>query len=219
VGLFIIDGDTSSPGLPGVALYLSIELSVGAPPAGGAGGVSAIDGIFRLEGEVVLVLNTTFRTQSFVIPDEFLRLMPADTAPAVVIGASIPGITGQLNERNDGIDNDGKNGIDDAGEGTAPEAYIVATIQGSITLFDSITLAGIISISAGSSGFVRITGAVSPDRSIYASTRTMTALPQPSIRPSLGAQPSPWLRAARYQACRWPVTSFWISSPSMAGWC
>jgi hypothetical protein len=164
VGLFIIDADFTPPGLPGVALYLSIELSVGAAPEGEEPGVGSLDGIFELQGEVILVLNTTMRNQEFVIPDEFLRLMPEGTEALIVIGASIPSITGTPNQRNDGIDNDLVNGIDDVGEGDDPSIYIVATIRGSIQLFDTITLAGLISFSASANtegAYVRITGAVS----------------------------------------------------------
>src|SRR6185503_16277210 len=65
VGLLIIDGSTSSPGLPGLAMLLNLELTLGASPdaAEGSDSTSALDGIFELRGSVVLMLNTTLREQ------------------------------------------------------------------------------------------------------------------------------------------------------------
>src|SRR5436190_12080561 len=47
VGLAIIDGSIGSPGIPGVALLVHLELSLGATPDGPSGGdqTSALDGI------------------------------------------------------------------------------------------------------------------------------------------------------------------------------
>jgi len=66
-GLAIIDAKLSGPGIPGIALLLHLELDVGTAGGGPGGGVSTIgDGsLFRLKGEVLLMLNTTMREQVF----------------------------------------------------------------------------------------------------------------------------------------------------------
>ena len=148
VGLLIIDGDTSSPGLPGIALMLNVELTLGASPdgAGGSDQASALDGIFELRGSVVVTLNTTLREQVFEIPQSFLDLLPDDAPTTVTVYASAPEIDGSKRE--------------DA----APEFYVSANIQGSIILFDTLTLTGFISFTAATdidgNAFVRIAGAV-----------------------------------------------------------
>jgi hypothetical protein len=55
------------PGLPGIAMMLNLELTLGAS-AEGSDQASALDGIFELRGSVVVTMNTTLREQVFQIP-------------------------------------------------------------------------------------------------------------------------------------------------------
>ena len=157
-GLIIIDGRLAGPGIPGIALLLNLKLEFGNPPpdapADDRGSVSSLndDGgnpVFRLTGEVVLMLNTTFREQVFEIPDAFLPLLPEGAPTTVEIYDNAPDLTG---------DRSTAAGID-------PSIYITANIQGSITLFDTITLSGFIgftaSVDTSGNAFIRISGAVS----------------------------------------------------------
>src|SRR5262249_26235414 len=132
VGLLIIDGNTSGPGLPGIAMMLNVELTLGASPDGpeGSDSTSALDGIFELHGSVVLTLNTTLREQTFQIPQSFIALMPADAPTSITVYAAAPAIDGSKRDN------------------VAPEFYIAANIQGSITLFDQITLSGYLAFTA-----------------------------------------------------------------------
>ena len=149
-GLLIIDASTAGPGIPGVALMLNVELSVGVPPpnapADDRGSVSDIGNgrIFRLTGEVLVMLNTTKRDQNFRIPDSFLPLLPAGAPPTITIFDNAPKLNGERSTE----------------PGAQRNIYITANIQGSITLFDAITLSGFIGFTA-SEGQVRISGAVS----------------------------------------------------------
>ena len=149
IGLVIIDASLEGPGIPGIALMLSVQLSVGAPPESGdddSASVSNLDGIFRLEGQVVVTLNTTLREQTLNVPTSFDDLMPADIPRVFTIHDSAPNPDGS-----------------DAG-GT-PAIYVAASIQGSITLFDTLTMSGFIGFTASvditGNVFVRITAAVS----------------------------------------------------------
>jgi hypothetical protein len=78
---------------------------------------------------VVVTLNTTLREQVFEIPQSFLDLLPDDAPTTVTVHAAAPEIDGS--KRN-----------------VPPEIYVSANIQGSITLFDAITLTGFISFTA-----------------------------------------------------------------------
>ena len=90
------------------------------------------------------MLNTTMREQIFEVPEEFWPFLPpgADTTLTIFDNAPNP------------------DGSRQTAAGADPSIYITATIQGSITLFDAITLSGVISFTAGT-GQVRIAGAVS----------------------------------------------------------
>ncbi|MBK8118783.1 MAG: hypothetical protein IPK39_05835 [Sulfuritalea sp.] len=149
VGLIIIDGATAPPGLPGIAMMLNLQLTFGASPDGASGSdqASALDGIFELRGSVVVTMNTTLREQVFQIPRSFLDLLPDDAPSTVTVFAAAPEINGTKRVN------------------AAPEIYISANIQGSITLFDTITLTGFISFTAATdanlNAYVRIAGAVS----------------------------------------------------------
>ena len=133
-------------------MLLNVELSFGSSPESpddDRGEVSALDGIFELEGKVTLMLNTTLREQTFTIPDSFLALLPDDAATTVEIYDSAPAIDGTRSSE----------------PGVNPSIYISANILGSITLFDTITLSGYISFTASvdinGNAFIRISGAVS----------------------------------------------------------
>ena len=101
----------------------------------------------RFEGKVQVVFNTTLEDQTFAVPESFLvgpagRLPVADqvfeSAPNLAGNAKlVPGDTGGL--------------------------YLKALIQGSMTLFDQITLSGFLAftVQAGGASFVKIDGAVS----------------------------------------------------------
>jgi hypothetical protein len=146
-GLAIIDAELSGPGIPGLALFLNLELSVGSPgDGGGGGGASTIgDGsLFRLEGEVTLMVNTTMREQVFEVPEEFWPFLPPGAPTTLEIYDNAPNL-------------DGSRATD---AGADPNIYVTAVIQGSITLFDTITLSGTIGFTA-STGQVRISGAIS----------------------------------------------------------
>ena len=86
--------------------------------------------ISDLRGSVVVTMNTTLREQVFQIPRSFLDLLPDDAPSTVTVYAAAPEINGSKR-----VDAD-------------PEIYISANIQGSITLFDTITLSGFISFTA-----------------------------------------------------------------------
>ena len=107
----------------------------------------ASGGIFELRGSVGVTLNTTLREQVFEIPQSFLDLLPDDAPTTVTVYAAAPEIDGSKRE------------------GVPPEFYISANIQGSIKLFDTITLTGFISFTAATdvnlNAYVRIAGAVS----------------------------------------------------------
>jgi hypothetical protein len=149
-GLLIIDGSTSGPGIPGIALMLNLQLGVGVPPpnapADDRSSVSNIGNgsIFRLTGEVLVMLNTTMRDQIFEIPDSFLPLLPPGAPTTIEIYDNAPGLDGMRSTP----------------AGQDRNIYVTANIQGSITLFDTITLSGFIGFTA-STGQVRISGAVS----------------------------------------------------------
>ncbi|MCK4537152.1 MAG: hypothetical protein KAT93_09065, partial [Desulfuromonadales bacterium] len=154
VGLIIIDGRFEGPGIPGIAMMLDVELTFGATPDAPDDGrddidQSIFDGIFELRGKVTLTLNTTLREQVFEIPDSFLALMPDDAATVVTIFDAAPAIDGSRSSE----------------AGVDPAIYISANIQGSIVLFDTITLTGFLaftaSVDTSGNAFVRITGAVS----------------------------------------------------------
>ncbi len=94
-----------------------------------------------------MTLNTTLREQVFQIPQSFLALLPADAPTTVTVYAAAPENRRQrARERGAGV-------------------LRLANIQGSIILFDTVTLTGFLSFTAATdihgNGFVRIAGAVS----------------------------------------------------------
>ena len=94
------------------------------------------------------MLNTTFREQVFEIPDAFLALLPDGSPTTIEIFDNAPDLQGNRQTE----------------PGVSPSIYITAMIQGSITLFDTITLSGFIGFSAaaGPNGaYIQIAGAVS----------------------------------------------------------
>jgi hypothetical protein len=102
VGLIIIDARTTVPGappgeqgVPGIAMALNLELSLGDPEGGDQ--TSALSGIFELRGSVTVAMNTTLREQVFDIPQAFLELMPRDAPTRIPVHKSAPDING--NER------------------------------------------------------------------------------------------------------------------------
>ena len=144
-GLLIIDGRIGGGGLPGIALMLDVELQFGASVEG-AEQTSVLDGIFELRGKVTVFLNTTMREQVFQIPQSFLDLLPEGTPTQITVYAAAPDLNG------------------DPPPAGAVGIYVSASIQGSIKLFDVVTLTGFIGFTAevGPNGaFVRIAGAVS----------------------------------------------------------
>ncbi|MBT8144808.1 MAG: hypothetical protein KJO55_08905, partial [Gammaproteobacteria bacterium] len=151
VGLVIIDGRIEGPGIPGIALFLNVELSVGAPPDAGddEASVSALEGIFQLEGKVRVTMNTTLREQVFNVPQSFQALLPDDAPTVVTIYDNAPEIDGARATET----------------GVSPSIYVSASIEGAITLFDTITLTGFIGFTASvdfnGNAFVRISAAVS----------------------------------------------------------
>ena len=148
VGLIIIDASTTAPGLPGLAMMISLKLNLGGATSSPSGGdqTSALTGVFELRGSVVIMLNTTLREQVFEIPQSFLTLLPADSPSTVTVFAAAPNIDGSKSA-------------------SGPNFYISANIQGSIKLYDTITLSGFISFTAAvdpsGSAYVHIVAAVS----------------------------------------------------------
>jgi hypothetical protein len=157
VGLIILDADAASPGLPGLAMMLNLELTLGAS-AEGSDQASALDGIFELRGSVVVTMNTTLREQVFQIPRSFLDLLPDDAPTTVTVYAAAPEINGSKR-----VDAD-------------PEIYISANIQGSITLFDTITLSGFISFTAATDLSGPTPSCASPVRSAPTSSTSARCL-------------------------------------------
>jgi hypothetical protein len=132
-GLAIIDARLSGPGIPGIALFLDLQLSVGGGGAGGGGAPGLGDGsLFRLEGRVTVMMNTTMREQVFEVPEEFWPFMPPGAPTSIEVFDNAPNLDGSRQ----------------TAPGADPNIYITANIQGSITLFNAITLSGYIGFTA-----------------------------------------------------------------------
>jgi len=151
-GLLIINFGTHGT-TPGIAGYFDLEISAGQAPTDGTqpGGLTNIGGghIFRFEGRVSIMFNTTLVEQVFDVPSMFRDLLPTTSPTHYVIFKNQPNL-------------DGSAALNPGGAG---EIYIKAKIQGSITLFDVVTLTGFLSIGVGVNGpngvTIEIAGAAS----------------------------------------------------------
>ena len=139
-GLMIIDFGTAPGHIAGIAGMFDLEITAGIAPTDGTqqGGLTNIGGghIFRFEGRVQVMFNTTLQQQDFDVPAMFRDLLPTTSPTHYTIFKNQPNLsgTGPLNP------------------GGAGEIYIKAKVQGSITLFDVLTLTGFLSIGVGVSG-------------------------------------------------------------------
>ena len=157
-GLFIVDFGTGAIGSPrGIAGFFDVQIDVGVQPTDGThpGGLSAIADVFQFEGHIELMFNTTKVERVFSVPTVFRDLLP-DTAPtSYTIFASKPNVNGTAEEVHNPDPTDPHNG----------GYYILALIEGSITLYSTLTLTGFLSIGAelgGPNGVtIEIAGAVS----------------------------------------------------------
>ncbi|HET6548786.1 MAG TPA: calcium-binding protein, partial [Solirubrobacter sp.] len=157
IGLFIIQADRrrddddeplDGNSIPGIAGNFSLEITAGEEPeGGGGGGVGNIGSLFRFQGKVQVVFNTTLEDQTFDVPESFLAVLPEDYPTQIEVFESAPNLAGTA--KADPSDTGG--------------FYVKALIQGSITLFDQITLSGFLAftLQAGGNSFVKIDGAVS----------------------------------------------------------
>ncbi|HEY3484830.1 MAG TPA: calcium-binding protein, partial [Ilumatobacteraceae bacterium] len=140
-GLFILKtGEDGSN--PGVAGYLKVAQSAGL-------GLPAVGSLFSASGSIVVMFNTTFEDQSFVVPESFAPLVEAGLPARFDIFKSAPGLDGQF---------------DPAGDPDG-EVYVVAVIQAELQI-GPITLTGFIRIEAaadGEGGRFELTGAVSTE--------------------------------------------------------
>ena len=152
-GLVMISYDSrpsSTPGYVGIGLsaMFSLTIGVGVPPSGSSddrGGLGSIPGIFTFQGSVKVTLNTTLLDETFVVPQEFLAVLPNDFPGSITITRGAPEIDGSTAHSN------------------SVGFYIQAVITGTITLEDVLTLSGVIGVTLqiGTPTFMRIQGAVS----------------------------------------------------------
>ena len=153
-GLLILD---ARPGRVGIAGLLDISISSGVPDGTGTDGGTLPTGgdIFRFEGNVKLMFNTTRVQQDFTVPAAFRDLLPSDAPTHYLIFASRPTADGVREEATNPDVTNPANG----------SFYITALIEGSITLFNTITMTGFISVGAEVGGpygaSIEIAGAVS----------------------------------------------------------
>ena len=92
-GLLMISYDTrpsSTPGYVGVGLsaMFSLQIGVGIPPSGPSddrSSLSDITGIFTFQGSVKVTINTTLRDETFIVPQEFLAVLPSDFPSTITI--------------------------------------------------------------------------------------------------------------------------------------
>ena len=142
-GLMVIDFGTAPGHFPGIAGMFDLELSAGTAPTDGTdqGGLTNIGGghIFRFDGRIQVVFNTTLIQQDFDVPSMFRDLLPTTSPTHYTIFASQPNLDGTAELVTNPDPYDTANG----------EIYIKAKIQGSITLFDVLTLTGFLSIGVG----------------------------------------------------------------------
>ena len=156
IGLLIVDASGTPTvddphAIPGVAGMLDVELTLQVPGSDQVHNLTGGDGkpLFTFTGSVKVMINTTFKEQTFDVPEEFLSVLPADFPTRLTIFRSHPNLTGDTQDPNGQLDG---------------EAYVFILVQGSITLFDVLTLNGTIAfIAAGGEhgGEIRIAGAVS----------------------------------------------------------
>ena len=85
------------------------------------------------------MLNTTLKEQVFDVPESFLAVLPADFPTTIKIFRSRPTLTGDAQDPN----------FPAPGHPLDGEVYFFLIVQGSISLFDVLTLNGAISFSAG----------------------------------------------------------------------
>ena len=147
-GLFIVDLVADAGGRAGIAGSLSLERSGGSQSTDGDqdtgdfGGIP--DNLFLLDVTISLVFNTTGVDQEFIVPTSFLPLLPAGAPAKIVIGGDAPGQTGPT------------------------EYYFIAMLEGSVTLFNAVTLTGSLQLANSQSEIngetvntTRLTGNVS----------------------------------------------------------
>ncbi|MDX6411752.1 MAG: large repetitive protein, partial [Gaiellaceae bacterium] len=159
-GLLIARGPprvgTSDPAA-GLAAMFQLEITAGTAPGSPSddrGSLSVVDGVFSFTGRVQVMLNTTRQEQTFVVPQEFLSVLPAGFPTSIKIFKSAPGLDGQSEA--------------DPTHNPNGAIYISALIQGTVTLGNVVKLAGFVGITLQGcltadpcSKVVRISGAVS----------------------------------------------------------
>jgi hypothetical protein len=149
VGLLIIDADASSPGLPGIAMLLNLELTLGASPDGPEGGDQPRPWMASSSCAAAWWSCSTPPCASRCSRSRRASSTCCRTTRPPRSRCSPPRPRSTAARR----------------VNAAPEFYVSANIQGSIKLFDTITLTGFISFTAASdidgNAFVRIAGAVS----------------------------------------------------------
>src|SRR4029079_19410045 len=116
-GLLVIDSSIASPGIPGVAALLSLEITAGTGPSSSGGGVADIAGILTFKGKVQVMLNTTMREQTYPVPESFLSVLPADYPTTITIYDSRPSLDGSA----------------EADPNADPAIYVAALVSGTIT--------------------------------------------------------------------------------------
>ncbi|MEP7335688.1 MAG: hypothetical protein ABI717_07900, partial [Actinomycetota bacterium] len=135
----------------GVAGMFDLGLSLTPPPGGG--GLTSIADVFSFQGRVQVMFNTTLQRQEFEVPSVFRDLLPVGSPTVYTIFKTIPNINGS-----GPVDP-----VCEANPGCVGTAYILATISGTVTLFNTITLTGFFSITVGGGptlGAIIIAGAV-----------------------------------------------------------
>ena len=146
-GLLILQyqGQTAQ-GIPGIAGTFTVDIGAGVPPGASSGtGLGSISNIFSFRGSVRVTLNTTLENQVFVVPPEFIAVLPSGFAATITIPQSAPEIDGSTSSNLN-----------------ARGAYLQAVVTGTITLGNVIDLTGAVAITyqVGTPSFVRIQGAV-----------------------------------------------------------
>ena len=95
--------------------------------------------LFTFTGSVKVMLNTTLKEQVFDVPESFLAVLPADFPTQITIFRSRPTLAGDAQDPN----------FPAPGHPLDGEVYFFLIVQGSISLFNVLTLNGAISFSAG----------------------------------------------------------------------
>lgn len=159
-----------------------------------------------MRGQVKVFLNTTLREQRFDLPNSLLAVLPG----------------------HGGLNHDSRHSPQHRRVGAHPEPgeepspYVVALIQGSITLFGAVTLTGFLSFTAAGD-VVIIAGTVSLNIDYVGALsgtldlRFYTHHPQAGNgRPSSAGSPSRWPIVGPFPGQPSPGTSSSKRSPSMA---